>query len=168
MRRASSIRDRIHSLLSDQAPKAVKVLPPPTPSLKPMLLTTDIILSQPETEEDLSLSPRPLRSYKVRSAAKSLDLSADVQPRTIDLKISKEKEEIVPLAGRTAATDCVPAPQSTASSSIISSEKDLETTICRMFAVRHVRLVPKPLPRRPPKTLLVIHGESCCLYDIQQ
>lgn len=153
-----SLRQRIHTLLLSR-PVGSNTTTRPVASESPVKQRRSPP-QDPETaaspyEEIEEPSPKA-RSFRRRLAGQSCELAT----KQVQLRLSSDGREILQSSPKQVNVSLLDS----SISSLQSPEQDVESTIRRLWPT--ARLVPKPMPRRPPKALLCIQGDHCAFYEL--
>lgn len=153
-----SLRQRIHTLLQSR-PAGLAAISRPVASESPVKQRRSPP-QDPETaaspyEEIEEPSPKP-RSFKHRLAGQSCELTT----KQVQLRLSSDGKEILQSSPKHVSVSLLDS----FISSVQSSDQDVESTVRRLWPT--ARLVQKPVPKRPPKTVLCVQGDHCTFYEL--
>lgn len=161
---SSSLQQRIHAQLQSHALHSSALSPPvrPVASESPVKQRRSPP-QDPETaaspyEELEEPSPKG-RSYRHKFSGQSSELA----PKQVRLRLSHDLKELLH-PERPSPKQVSVSLLDFSMSSLISPEQDLEGVIHRMWP--RVKVVEKPVPRRPPKGLLCVQGDQCTFYEL--
>ena len=188
-----TLRSRIQTVLRDTDAPQVRLKKAPSvprPGASPIAKTQKRPRSGTK-ETTLNQSGRTDRSVtppkggSIAALAKSLNQSLTLTAKRINLAISPDKSELLPLTNCWDSPRYVSSPKEEDSSgeeretivSVLNStvpspektrEREVEMILKKQFRLANVRLVPRQVDGRTPlpKTILLVQGSDCLLYDV--